>query len=141
VLSRVAHETQGMARALQPRTASTLGRAYEAVVYLLAFGVLINAFIAGRALIGEWDIVVHGIIGNVVFVLAVAAVVVAFLAKAGTTTIVATVALAVLVFAQVGLGYSGRNSADAMAWHIPVGVLIMGLAMWVAARASLRRAV
>jgi hypothetical protein len=130
-----------MAGAPQSRTATTLARAYEAVVYLLAFGVLVNAFIAGRSLIGEWDIVVHGIIGNVVFVFAVAAVVIALIAKAARATIIATAVLAVLVFAQVGLGYSGRDSLDAMAWHIPNGVLIMGLAMWVAARASFRRAV
>jgi hypothetical protein len=128
-----------MERAARSRPVATLARVYEVVVYLLAFGVLVNALIAGQALIGEWDIVIHGVIGNVIFVLALAAVVIAFVAKADRATTVATVVLAVLVFAQVGLGYSGRNSLNAMAWHIPTGVLIMGLSMWAAARASLRR--
>jgi hypothetical protein len=106
-------------------------------VQLLAFGVLVNAFIAGRTLIGEWDIVVHGIIGNGVFVLAVVALVLAVVMRAGRATIGVAAALAVLVFAQIGLGYSGRESADALAWHIPNGVAIFGLSVWASARCNL----
>jgi hypothetical protein len=118
------------------RSSTWVPKAYEAAVYLLAFGVLVNAFIAGRVLIGDWDIDVHGVIGNVIFVLAVAAVVLAGVARADRVAIGSTVVLAVLVFAQVGLGYSGRDNADAVAWHVANGVLVFGTATWVAARCT-----
>jgi len=38
------------------------------------------------------------------------------------------VALMALSFAQVGLGYVGRETTAAAAWHVPVGVTIFGLA-------------
>jgi hypothetical protein len=123
-------------RSVSPSASSLLVKGYAVAVQLVAFGVLVNAFIAGRALIGDWDILVHGIIGNGVFVLAVIALVLAVVLRAGRVTIVAAALLAGLVFAQVGLGYSGRNSPDAMAWHIPNGVLIFGLAVWTAARGA-----
>jgi hypothetical protein len=121
---------------VSPSTSSLLVKGYAASVQLVAFGVLVNAFIAGRSLIGDWDILVHGIIGNGVFVFAVLALVLAVVLRAGRTTVAAAALLAVLVFAQVGLGYSGRNSPDAVAWHIPNGVLIFGLAVWTAARGA-----
>jgi hypothetical protein len=108
-------------------------------IRLLALGVLANAVIAGRTLIGEWDILVHGIIGNGVFVLSLLAVVFAIGAGAGRAVVIATAVLLVLVFAQVGLGYSGRTSLDARAWHIPNGVAIFGLATWLAARNPVAR--
>jgi hypothetical protein len=40
------------------------------------------------------------------------------------------VALLALTFAQVGLGYVGRETAAAAAWHIPNGVAIVALASY-----------
>ena len=37
---------------------------------------------------------------------------------------------ALLMFVQTGLGYLGRDELEAAAWHVPLGVLIFGLAMW-----------
>jgi hypothetical protein len=125
-----------MARFESPTATTFLHRAYEGVIYLLAFGVLVNAFIAGRSLIGEWDIVVHGVIGNGIFVLAVALVALALLARADRLVVGSSAVLMALVFAQVGLGYSGRDSAEAMAWHIANGVLVVGVATWTAARCT-----
>jgi hypothetical protein len=107
-------------------------------IRVLALGVLVNAAIAGRTLVGEWDILVHGIIGNGVFVLSVLALLFAVATGATRATIAATAVLLVLVFAQVGLGYSGRENLDARAWHIPNGVAIFGLSTWLAARRPLR---
>jgi hypothetical protein len=121
---------------LSPSLSSKLTIAYRVTVWLLALGVLANAVIAGRTLVGEWDILVHGIIGNGVFVLSLVALVLALLTGAGRATVVVAGLLVVLVFAQVGLGYSGRESLDARAWHVPNGVAIFGLAMWAAARSS-----
>ena len=35
-----------------------------------------------------------------------------------------------LTFAQVGLGYVGREQLEAAAWHIPNGVLLMALSTY-----------
>jgi hypothetical protein len=36
-------------------------------------------------------------------------------------------AFLLLSFAQIGLGYIGRDTAEAAAWHIPNGVLLMAI--------------
>jgi hypothetical protein len=131
-----------MSRSTIPRVPSRhipkLDLAQRVTVRLLAVGVLVNAVIAGRTLVGEWDIVVHGIIGNGVFVLSVVALALVILTGAGRSIVIATAVLLVLVFAQIGLGYSGRENADAVAWHVPNGVAIFGLAVWLAARGPIR---
>ena len=55
--------------------------------------------------------------------------VVAAVARAGRHAVAVAVAVAVVLTAQVGLGYVGRDSAEAAAWHIPNGVLAFGLAV------------
>jgi hypothetical protein len=35
----------------------------------------------------------------------------------------------VLVVVQIGLGYAGDDGGNAAAWHIPNGVLILGLSV------------
>jgi hypothetical protein len=42
------------------------------------------------------------------------------------------VLVTLLVIAQIGLGYTGRTEATAMAWHLPNGVLLMGLSTMLA---------
>jgi len=126
-----------MQRVASPSSSTGIRKAYAGVLHTLGFGVLINAFIAGRALIGAWEIDVHGYIGNAVFVLAVAAVVLAFVGRADRVALGLTIALFVLVFAQIGLGYSGRDNLDVRPWHIANGVLLFGVMTWAAARASM----
>lgn len=84
---------------------------------------------AGRALFGGWSITVHGVVGNVTFLFALAMLVVAWRARQRPATTVAAV-LVVLISAQIGLGYSGRESLEAAAWHVPMGVTIFGLAVY-----------
>jgi hypothetical protein len=36
----------------------------------------------------------------------------------------------VAVVSQIGLGYTGSDSATAAAWHVPGGVAVFGLAVW-----------
>ena len=45
----------------------------------------------------------------------------------GRQLLMMNVILLVLTFVQIGLGYAGRETAQAAAWHIPNGVLIFGL--------------
>ena len=94
--------------------------------------VLVQAVMAGRSnrLVGNWDIGVHGTLGNVGFAAAVALLAVVAVRRLGRQSLIAAVALVVVLTAQLGLGYAGRESIDAAAWHIPNGVLAFGLAVW-----------
>ena len=56
-------------------------------------------------------------------------VVLSFLTQTRGVVVGHAVAFAALCFAQIGLGYVGRETAEAAAWHIPNGVLLMGLAV------------
>ncbi|MBI1843269.1 MAG: hypothetical protein HYR89_01435 [Actinobacteria bacterium] len=38
--------------------------------------------------------------------------------------------LAAVLTGQIGLGYLGRETAEAAAWHVPLGVLSFGLAVY-----------
>jgi hypothetical protein len=104
----------------------------KGTAHLLATLVLVQAIIAARSnrLFGSWDIGVHEILGNIVFAVALVGLVLAAVARQGRASIVCAAALLILVTAQVGLGYSGRTSAEAAAWHIPNGVAIFGLAVY-----------
>jgi heme A synthase len=72
---------------------------------------------------------VHGVVGNVTFAFALAMLILAWRARQRPATTVAAV-LVVLISAQIGLGYSGRDSLEAAAWHVPMGVTIFGLAVY-----------
>jgi hypothetical protein len=104
---------------------------YRALAGLLVILVLVQAWMAGQSntLFGDIDIVAHGIVGNISYLIAVGALVLAVVVRANKAAVLASALLVVLMTAQIGLGYSGRESVDAAAWHIPVGVAIFGLAV------------
>jgi hypothetical protein len=109
-----------------------LRRAHLGVVVLLPLLVLVQATLAGQHLFAQpllegSAITVHGILGNVTFTLTVLGVVLTVLRKGDGLEFALAVALLALSFAQVGLGYVGREELAAGAWHIPVGVAIFGL--------------
>jgi heme A synthase len=91
--------------------------------------ILIQAFLAGRHLFGGWGITVHGVVGNITFAVALATLVLAWRARLRPAMTVAAVLVA-LITAQIGLGYGGRETAEAAAWHVPLGVAIFGLAVY-----------
>lgn len=112
----------------------------------LALGIVIMATLAGQ---GLWNgdrslITGHGHLGNALFVLAIAQFVIAvvlYQRKAiGAPLMMLTFTLLVLLFAQAGLGYVGRENAEARAWHIPNGVLLMGISTFTVALSWLRPA-
>ena len=76
---------------------------------------------------------VHGIVGDSSFLVVI---VQAGLALYGATKRLLSPRIAIinlvilgLVVAQIGLGYTGRESAVAVSWHVPNGVLLFGLAV------------
>ena len=111
-------------------TRESLLRAQRTLAAVIAALILVMAAIAGRALFGPWDIEIHGFIGNGVFVLAVANLALAIHRRPGNAQLTVAALIAMLPFAQVGLGYVGRETLEAAAWHIPNGVLLMALSTY-----------
>lgn len=111
-------------------TRETLLRAQRTLAAVIAALILVMAAIAGRSIFGPWDIEVHGYVGNGVFVLAVISFGLAIYRRPGTAELTVAALIAMLTFAQVGLGYVGREQLEAAAWHIPNGVLLMALSTY-----------
>jgi hypothetical protein len=105
--------------------------AYRLLAGLSVVVVLVLAVIAGQSttLFGTWNIELHGFLGELLFAVAVVMVVLSFLTQSRGVVVGHAVAFAALCFAQIGLGYVGRETLGAAAWHIPNGVLLMGLAV------------
>ncbi|MFV1989381.1 MAG: hypothetical protein ACC652_01415 [Acidimicrobiales bacterium] len=99
---------------------------YRAGAATLIVLVALQALIAGQHIFGEWGIVMHGVIGNVVFTIALVMAAVAIFKLDSRTLVVVTVLMVILVSAQIGLGYSARESDSAAALHIPLGVATFG---------------
>ena len=109
-----------------------LAGAQRTLAAVMAVLVLVLALMAGRSqrLFGTWDIVVHGYVGNGLFVLAVANLALAIYRRPSTSQLTVAALIGMLTFAQVGLGYVGREQLEAAAWHIPNGVLLMALSTY-----------
>lgn len=122
-----------------------LFRWYKIAGIITSLLVAIQAILAGQGWFKDFDLIKrHGELGNVTFLGALAFGILAYMmgvpqARRSGLLIVHTV-LIVLVVAQIGLGYSATAddpSANAAAWHIPNGVLIFGILMFLHARMNL----
>jgi hypothetical protein len=116
---------------------------YQIAAGLLTVLVLVQAVLAGRGWFKfDLDLIdIHGMIGNLTFLVAVAMVAIARFAMPESnerkTLVIMSGILVLLVVAQIGLGYSATSdspSGEAAALHIPNGVLIFGLAAAIDAR-------
>ena len=123
------------------RSSPALGRAHRIIAGVMVVLVLLLAVLAGRYLsLGDQVIELHGWIGNGVFVLAVANLGLAVATRPDDGPALALAGIiALLTFSQVGLGYVGRDTADAAALHVPNGVLLMGLSAYQFAELRARR--
>jgi glucose uptake protein GlcU len=118
-------------------TRSGAAVAHRAVVIALPVIVLVQASLAGQHLFEGSSISLHGILGEVAFALTVVGLVLTIVRRSEGPEFFLAVALMALSFAQVGLGFVGRDTSAAAAWHIPLGVTIFGLACY--QLAALRR--
>jgi hypothetical protein len=104
---------------------------YRWVAILTAVLLLVQPILAGQFLYnGKNDLEdVHEMLANVIFVTAAGQLVLAFLARRtyGIGLLGHNATLLVLVVAQIGLGYAGRDNEDQLAYHIPLGVLLFGM--------------
>jgi len=104
-----------------------LAKAHVALAYVMPVLVLVQAALAGRHLFEGSSISVHGVLGELTFALTVVGVVLAVVRRCDGVVFAVAIALMALSFAQVGLGFVGRDTAAAAAWHTPTGVAIFGL--------------
>lgn len=112
---------------------NVLVRFYPWIALVTGVWILVQAVLIGRGLYGSFDLVeTHGQAGNLTFILVIALLIGAWMGrKAGVMTsleLILSGALLVLTFAQLGLGYEGRDSSTAASLHIPNGILITGVA-------------
>ena len=103
----------------------SLHRAGAAVLVAL---VAAQAVIAGQHLFGDSGIGVHA--GNAAFAIAALTAAVAIFKLNSPALRVVGVLMVVLLSAQIGLGYSARDSAGAAALHVPLGVVAFGAATY-----------
>ena len=131
-------ERSTMTRVTEARPArSGVLTALRIVAPLISALVFIQAIFAGQGMFVDRDsIEIHGGIGNLTFLLVLAqAVLVWFAGLRGrdrAALIGMSLALLVLVVAQLGLGYSGRDGGTPAALHVPNGVAIMALSVGIA---------
>lgn len=113
-----------------PHASRLVRDAHLLVVALVAVLVLVQAALAGQSdrLFGTLAIGVHGQVANAIFVLVLVNLGLGWRAGVRGARFVVLAALVVTVSIQTGLGYAGRTSLGAAAWHIPTGVAVFGLA-------------
>ena len=104
---------------------------YRWLAILTALLLLVQPILAGQFLYnGKNDYVdIHEMLGNLIFLTAAGQLVLAFLARKtfGFGLVGHNLGLVTLIVAQIGLGYSGRDNTDSLAYHIPLGVLLFGM--------------
>lgn len=122
-----------MSQAVPSNTGNGLLTGLRISATVLAVGVLMQAWLGSSGFFqgapGRID--VHAMLGNFLFLVTViqAGICLVTMQKGITsrTLLYLAVATILLMTGQIGLGYSTRNSVDALAWHLPMGVALMGL--------------
>lgn len=103
---------------------------YRAVAAALALLVLVQAVLAGQFLNGDGGRGTHRLIGEALGVVALAVAAAGYrLRAADPDRWRLGLALVVVVVAQTGLGFAGRDSTTAAALHVPLGVVAFGVAL------------
>jgi hypothetical protein len=108
---------------------------FQAVAGLVALLVFVQAILAGQFLTHGDDLEdVHEMVGNFIFLAAAAQLILAYLTRDfwRYMMVLWSVVTLVLVVAQIGLGYGGRDEPDVAAIHIPLGVFLFSLTSIVA---------
>ncbi len=104
--------------------------AHQAVMVAIPVLVLIQAWLAGRRLGEGASISLHGVLGTVAFVAGIGNVALAWARRSPLSVRLVAVAIVVLLFVQIGLGYSTRDNPELLSWHVPLGVGVFGLSTY-----------
>lgn len=111
------------------------GTALRWISSVLSALIVVTAMVIGEGFFGGTARMIrdHGNLGNVIFLLAAVQLGLAFLGyrkqTVGRNHLLLNGLIVILLFIQIGLGYAGSRSgaANALVWHLPTGVLLMGL--------------
>lgn len=130
---RTAPTDQEPDKALAERT-SLFVTSYRVVAGLTTGMILLQAVFAGRFLFVDPDTVdVHEVVANILSGVVLAQLGIALLAPFTNRVSIRvwTLCLTVLIIAQTGLGYAGRDNSDLASLHVPLGVLLFGISVLV----------
>lgn len=103
------------------------------IITLFTILMVVAAALAGNGIFKkgtmEWLVVGHMHLGNLLFAMAVAQLIVCYVLfvrkHIGNGIMLSSAMVLVFTFAQIGLGYSTRNNmADIVGWHIALGVAL-----------------
>jgi len=100
----------------------------------------VQATLAGQFTYNDADLKnVHEIMGNVLFMLAIVQLGLAWLTRDAWRykMVIWSSLVFLLIVAQIGLGYGGRTSGDSAAIHIPLGVFLFSLSSIIAMLSAL----
>lgn len=115
--------------------------AFKGICHLVTFLVLLQAMLAGMFISGEEIDAkdVHEMVANLMFVVIVIQLVLAYLVRDWSRfgLWIWVLLLLVMVIAQTGLGYAGRDESLPVAMHVPLGVFIFGFSMLISVMASI----
>ena len=135
------------ARTTESRTTAARSPLYSAVIGLAALAVLLQGLWAGLFLRegggyrNSW-VTVHAHGAEVAIALAAIATIIAFIQlRSRREVLIGSVVFTLLLILEAYLGgkVSDDHSIGAQAVHIPLAMALMGLAVWLPLRASLRR--
>ena len=117
-----------------PAPAARPHPAYSALVGLTSLGILLQALWAGlflrRGDHGTW-VAIHQHAGETTTLLGVLAAVAALVwMRHNRPALIGTVLLAVLLVVELVLGYASDDRGGSVAVHVPLAMLLMGLAVW-----------
>lgn len=113
------------------RSEPTLVRWFPHLCIAQGILLVLQGFLGGRGLFKNHDLIeVHGYVGEFIFLLAAVIVIAAWqgrqTGRLGKPELVISLINIALVIAQLGLGFSTRDSVDAAAWHLANAVLVSG---------------
>lgn len=100
---------------------------------LTAIQPVLGAFSVYRAADGTDYTAIHGMLANILFPFSLVLFGLVFVAGFRQRFVMAawTFGLLALVVSQIGIGYSARENVQLLAYHVPAGVAIFGLALMV----------
>jgi hypothetical protein len=117
-------------------------RTVAVVAWTVPLLVVVQAAMVGQTLYGSSALIrLHGSVGNLTFLIAVAALGMAWSARRSGTALLLTFSSVLLLFAQTGTGYLGHRYGFSLAssLHIAMGVAIAALSAAAAMRLSSER--
>ena len=110
-------------------------RVFQIIAGLIALLILVQATLAGQFEHNGADLKgVHAMMGNILFMLAIVQLALAWLTRDAWRykMVIWSALVLLLIVAQIGLGYGSRDSGDSAAIHIPVGVFLFALSSIIA---------